>query len=171
MRTIKKGLDLLLAGICALLFTALVVLVCWQVFTRFVLNAPSAFSEELATYCFVWLVLFGAALVFGENGHMAMDFVKNRFPQRLQMAADILIQLCVLTFAALVMVRGGMSSASLAWTQATGSIQIPLGYLYLALPISGVLIIFYSLFSIVQIIQLRKPIAEIPGGAHPEVAE
>jgi TRAP-type C4-dicarboxylate transport system permease small subunit len=171
MSTIKKGLDLLLAGICALLFTVLVVLVCWQVFTRFVLNAPSAFSEELATYCFVWLVLFGAALVFGENGHMAMDFVKNRFPQRLQMGADILIQLCVLAFAALVMVRGGMSSASLAWTQATGSIQIPLGYLYLALPISGVLIIFYAIHSIVQVVALRKPISEIPGGRKPEVAE
>lgn len=171
MNAIKRFVDKVLAGLCILLFAALVVLVVWQVFTRFVLGAPSSFSEELATYCFVWLVLFGAALVFGENGHMAMDVLKNRFPARLQMGADILIQVLIIVFAALVLVRGGMLSAALAWTQATGSIQIPLGHLYLALPISGAFIIFYCVVSIVRVLQQKRPLAQIPGAIHPEVAE
>lgn len=171
MNALKRIIDTLLAGVCAVLFASLVLLVTWQVFTRFLLDDPSAFSEELATYCFVWLVLFGAALVFGENGHMAMDFIKNRLPTRLKMAAELAIQLCVIAFAALVMVRGGLSSASLAWNQATGSIQIPLGILYLALPISGALIIFYSVHSILQIVRLGRPLEDIPGAVRPEVAE
>lgn len=171
MNSIKKYLDYGLSGFCALLFAALVVLVTWQVFTRFVLNSPSAISEELATYCFVWLVLFGGALVFGENGHMAMDFIKNKLPMKLKAAAEILIHGTIIAFAGIVLVRGGISSASLTWTQATGSVGIPLGYLYSALPISGVLIIFYSIHSVVQIIQLKRPLEDIPGAVHQGVAE
>ncbi|TFD53557.1 TRAP transporter small permease [Cryobacterium frigoriphilum] len=156
MKMLKRIIDKVLEVVCIALFAGLVLLVVWQVFTRFVLSAPSSFSEELATYAFVWLVMFGTAYVFGERGHMAMDFVKNKLPLRVRTGANVLIEVLVLTFAALVMVRGGSSSASLAWAQATGSIQIPLGYLYLALPISGVLIIFYSVYNILEIVRRAR---------------
>lgn len=153
MNMAKKLVDRALQVICVVLFSALVLLVIYQVFTRFVLNKPSSFSEEMATYVFVWLVMFGTAYVFGEKGHMAMDFLRVRFPRPLTVATTVLIELLVLAFAALVMVWGGSSSASLAWAQATGSIQVPLGYLYLALPIAGSLIIFYSVHNIVEAIR------------------
>lgn len=171
METIKKYLDYLLKGSCAALFAALVILVTWQVFTRFVLNAPSTFSEELSTLCFVWLAVLGAALVFGENGHMAMDFVKNRFPRRFKMGVEVLIHVTTMVFAALALVMGGSELAKASWHQATGSIGIPLGIQYLVLPLSGAFIIFYSIHSIIQIIRLKLPLEDIPGAVRPEVAE
>lgn len=171
MVTIKKYLDCLLNGICAALFATLVILVTWQVFTRFALNSPSSFSEELSTYCFVWLALFGAALVFGENGHMAMDFFKSKFPMRFKMGTEIVIHGTIVAFSFMVLLIGGSSLAKLAWQQATGSIQIPLGVLYLAMPLSGLFIIFYSIHSIVQIIRKKRPLEDIPGAVRPEVAE
>lgn len=168
MTLVKNAVDKVLELFCMVLFAGLVLLVVWQVFTRYVLNTPSPYSEQLATYTFVWLVLFGAALVFGENGHMAMDFIKEKFPKHLKMGVEIVIQLLILFFAAFVLAKGGSEAASLTWTQATGSIPIPIGWLYLALPISGVLIVFYSLHSIYQIIAQRRPLDEIPGGVEKE---
>lgn len=161
MSYLKKGLDKVLGVLCIVLFAFLVLLVTWQVITRFVFNDPSVFSEELAKYCFVWLVLFGSAYVFGENGHMSIEFIKDKFPAKLKMSVEVFIELVIIAFAAAVLVKGGYTVTVLAWTQLSASLQIPVGYLYAAMPISGVCIIFYCLYNIFLIFQKKKPLEEI----------
>lgn len=163
MNVIKKTLDRVLEICCIVFFAVLTLLVIWQVFTRYVLKNPSSFSEQLATYIFVWLVLLGAALVFGENGHMAMDLLKDRLPLRWKIGTELVIQLMIMLFAALVLVKGGADASALTWQQATGSLPVTIGQMYLALPISGVLIVFYSVYNIFLIISKRAPLEEIPG--------
>lgn len=158
METIKKVLDKILSSICVVLFGALVLLVTWQVFTRFVLNNPSAFSEELAKYCFVWLVLFGAAFVFGENGHMRIEFIQDALPIKIKMVVQIFIELSIIFFSALVLLSGGLTITKLAWTQLSAALQIPVGYLYAVMPISGIFIIFYCIYNIYIIIKNKKPL-------------
>lgn len=161
MSYLKKGLDKILATVCIILFAFLVLLVTWQVITRFVFNDPSVFSEELAKYCFVWLVLFGSAYVFGENGHMSIEFIKDKFPTKLKMGVEVFIELTVIAFAAAVLVKGGYTVTALAWTQLSASLQIPVGYLYAAMPLSGICIIFYCLYNIYLIFVKKKPLEEI----------
>ena len=75
MTTVKNGIDKVLTWVCVVLFAALVLDVMWQVVTRQILNNPSAWSEELAKYLFIWLGLFGASLVFGERGQIGRAHV------------------------------------------------------------------------------------------------
>ncbi|WP_046176292.1 TRAP transporter small permease [Domibacillus indicus] len=161
MNLIKTLLDKILGTICMILFGFLVVLVTWQVVTRFVFNEPSMISEELAKYCFVWLVLFGAAFVFGENGHMSIEFIKERFPKKMTMGVEILIELIIIAFAALVLIKGGLSATSLAWTQMSAALQIPVGYLYSAMPLSGLFIVYYCLNNIYLVLKRKKPLEEM----------
>ena len=81
MTAVKNALDRILTWACVALFAVLVLDVSWQVFARQVLNSPSGWSEELAKYLFIWLGLFGAALVFGERGHIAVDFAVGGCPR------------------------------------------------------------------------------------------
>lgn len=161
MNVFKTLLDKVLATLCVILFSFLVLLVTWQVITRFVLNDPSVVSEDLAKYCFVWLVLFGAAYVFGERGHMAIEFVRDKFPAKWQLLAGILSEMVIITFAALVLVFGGYKATSLAWTQLSASLQIPIGYLYAAMPVSGAFIIFYCLYNIFSLFSKEKQVDPI----------
>ncbi|PSL40180.1 TRAP-type C4-dicarboxylate transport system permease small subunit [Planomicrobium soli] len=161
MEFLKRGLDKVLGIFCIILFAFLVLLVTWQVITRFVFNEPSVFSEELAKYCFVWLVLFGSAYVFGENGHMSIEFIREKFPDKLKMAVEVFIELVIIAFAALILIKGGYAVTELAWTQLSASLQIPVGYLYAAMPTSGVCIIFYCIYNISLIFQKKKPLEEI----------
>ncbi|HZG81964.1 MAG TPA: TRAP transporter small permease [Brevibacillus sp.] len=156
MGALKKGLDKILAAFCIALFGFLVLLVTWQVVTRFVFNDPSVISEELAKYCFVWLVLFGSAYVFGENGHMAIEFVKDKFPAGMKKGSEVLIQVVVIIFAALVLLIGGFKATSLAWTQLSAALQFPVGYLYAAMPISGCFTIFYCIHNVFQVLTQNK---------------
>lgn len=158
METIKKTLDSVLKWFCVILFAGLVVLVTWQVFTRFVLDNPSAFSEELAKYCFVWLVLFGSALVFGENGHMRIEFIQDNLPAKPRIIAQLFVEVSIILFSAAVLISGGLASTKIAWTQMSASLKVPVGYLYAVMPIAGVFIIFYCIYNIYTIYKTKKPI-------------
>jgi len=161
MTAILNGLSRALHAICVALFAALVLLVVWQVFTRLVLNDPSPWTEEAARFTFVWVSLIGIAIATGEKADVVMDFLVEKLPRSLQRGADIIAYLCTLFFALVVMVFGGLHQVSLAWTQTNPVLPFTQGQLYLALPISGVLL---SLFLIVHIINAlsRSYIGHIP---------
>jgi len=72
--------DLTGAGIFAVLFLALVL----QVVRRFVFGAPAAWTEELATIAFVWVIFWGTAFAVPLSAHVAVDFVAPRFAPRIQ---------------------------------------------------------------------------------------
>jgi TRAP-type C4-dicarboxylate transport system permease small subunit len=50
--------------------------VAWQVLTRFVLQNPSSYTEELARYLLIWLGLLGAGYCVGQRSHLAIDIYR-----------------------------------------------------------------------------------------------
>ncbi|MCC2336234.1 TRAP transporter small permease [Cellulomonas wangsupingiae] len=152
MTRAKSLLDRLLTWVCVVLFAVLVLDVTWQVFARQVLDQPSTWSEELAKYLFIWLGLFASALVFGERGHIAVDFAVKKLPGKAQVAVAVLVQLSILVFTALVLIWGGLRVVDLAWDQNLTGLPVNVGPLYLALPISGVLIALYTVYHLVRIL-------------------
>jgi TRAP-type C4-dicarboxylate transport system permease small subunit len=153
MTSVKRGLDVALRWLCIGLFAALVLIVAWQVFSRQVLNTPSTWSEELAKYVFIWLGLFGAALVFGERGHIAVDALVRKLPQRVQRWNAALGQIVIAAFTVLVLVYGGWQVSELAWNQSMPGLPLKVGWLYLALPLSGVLVLFYTVYHLVAVVR------------------
>jgi TRAP-type C4-dicarboxylate transport system permease small subunit len=71
----RRCADLIGAGIFAVLFLSLVV----QVVRRFVFGTPAAWTEELATIAFVWVIFWGTAFAVPLSTHVAVDFVVPRF--------------------------------------------------------------------------------------------
>ncbi|WP_026533011.1 TRAP transporter small permease [Arthrobacter sp. H41] len=153
MQALKKILDRFLAVACVVLFAVLVITVVWQVFSRQVLNSPSAWTSELAQYLFVWLGLFGAALVFAERGHIAVDFLVRKFPEKAERATAILVQAVIAAFAGLIFVWGGYRVSEQSWDQALTGLPVTVGPLYLVMPITGVVIIFYAVYHAAAILR------------------
>lgn len=174
MNAVTKVLDKVLSGAAVLLFTLLVIVVVWQVFSRQVLASPAAWTEELSRYLFVWLGLFAAALVFSERGHIAVDFVARRTNPGAQRAIAALVQVAVLVFALAVLVYGGIRVAQGAWNQNLSALPVTLGQMYVAMPVTGVLIAVYSLANLLDVIAGRTdpfPADEETADALDEAAE
>lgn len=150
MEAVKKGLDTVLAWICIVLFAALVLVVCWQVFTRQVLNSPSTWSSVAAQYMFVWLSLFGASYVFGQRGHITVDFVVKKFSARGQQVMSVIVQLIVIAFAVIGLIWGGIRGVDMTWGQGIPGLPFTVGHMYIALPVAGVLITLYSVYHLVH---------------------
>lgn len=113
LESVKRILDRSLTILCVALFGILVIVVTWQVFARQILQEPSQWSETLSRYLFVWVGLLGAALVFGERGHIAIDFGVRRLPRALQKWTGILVQFIIIPFfvlAGVIMNSGGIAT-------------------------------------------------------------
>jgi len=146
----KSLLDLVLRAICVTLFALLVVLVTWQVFTRLVLSNPSIWSEEAARYVFIWLSLIGISIATGEKADVAIDYFVQKAPLAAQRVLEIVAYLATLTFALLVMVWGGYLNAAQTMHQLNPVLPISAGVLYLAVPVSGVLLPFYLVYHLIR---------------------
>src|SRR5882762_7000609 len=79
---LKRCADQIGAGVFAVLFLALVV----QVALRFVLGAPAAWTEELASIAFVWMIFWGIAFTVPLRMHVAVDLVVPYFAPRTRRA-------------------------------------------------------------------------------------
>ena len=153
MEPIKKGLDRVLQGASVVLFALLVVVVVWQVFTRQVLDSPSAWTEEAARYTFVWVGLFATALVFSERGHIAVDFVVTKFAPAAQKVVAVVVQLSIIFFALAVLVYGGIRASNGAWNQSLSALPTQVGVMYLAMPITGAMIAFYAIYHLQAVLR------------------
>jgi TRAP-type C4-dicarboxylate transport system permease small subunit len=164
--TVRRALDRVLAVVCVVAFTALVVIVAWQVFTREILDDSATWTEESARYMFVGLALFSAAYVFSERGHIAVEILVERLPERGQQAMAVIIELTVIAFTMLVFIIGGIRIAENAWAQNLSTLPITVGQAYLALPVAGTLIIFYSVYHILGVLSgAERPTPEFDENA------
>lgn len=146
--SIKDRVDTALGWLLAALMGFAVLNVLWQVFTRYVLDSPSPYTDELARYLLIWIGLLGASYALGKRMHLAIDLLPNHLTGRARVILNIGIDALVLLFALSVMGIGGLRlvSLTLMLEQTSAALRVPLGYVYLALPISGALMVFYSLF-------------------------
>lgn len=146
MNKLAKILDNTIAWIMVSLMAFLVTVVTWQVFTRYMLGEASSYSEEVARFLLIWIGLLGAAYAYKQNMHLAFDLFTNKATGVTKFWMDITIHLLIALFSALVLVLGGFYLVQLTWelNQLSASLQIPLAYVYTALPLSGLIIVFYS---------------------------
>ncbi len=153
-----KKFDRTLEIILVVLACVLVVDVLWQVFSRYILNSPSSFTDELAGYLLIWVSLLGAAYVAGKKEHLAIDLLLQKSSPVRRRVLEIVIRSLIMCFALTVLVTGGIW---LVYTRfylgvTSAALQLPLGYVYIALPLSGLIITFYSVHHLIDIIKKRS---------------
>lgn len=127
LETFKKYLDTFVAWVCIGIVGLMTVLITWQVITRYLFNSPSAVSEILSRYLFIWLILFGSAYVFGLREHMAISFIKEKFSPRVKIITDMFTELAIAVFTFTIMIIGGWYTVLRQMWQLDSALQIPMG--------------------------------------------
>lgn len=136
------------------LFAALFLCVLWGVVSRYVPGIrPSAWTEELSVYLLVWVSLIGATLTYRGYGHLGVDYFVSKLDPSAQRVVAIIVEIVVLIFAGFALGYGGfrLVNDTLAAGQLTPVLQWRIGYLYSAVPISGV---FFCAFAIEHLLKL-----------------
>ena len=95
-----------------------------------------SWSEELARYCFIWMIYIGISYGVKEQKHVRIDAFLLLLNQKGQMILNFIVNLLFMAFAIFVIIYGTeIASQLLQFGQRSAAIQIPMGYVYLATPI------------------------------------
>ncbi|SHO64842.1 TRAP transporter small permease [Algoriphagus zhangzhouensis] len=156
--SIKNTIDRWIEVFLILLMALMVINVSWQVGSRYILNDPSSFTDELARYMLIWVGMLGAAYVAGKDEHLAIDIVLTKMNPTNRIKTQMLIHVFVMLFALAAMVIGGVNLVYITFIlgQNSAALQIPLAYVYVVIPFSGLLVIYYQISRIVMLNQELK---------------
>jgi TRAP-type transport system small permease protein len=139
---VNKLLDRLIEAACAITVVALTVIVSLQVFNRFVLKTPLAWSEDLAMLLFQWVVFLGSALGVKRVRHFGIELVVRRFPERVRHRVELLTP-AVMAIVALVMIVQGWTLLTFNRTRTFPTMDLTYTWAFLPIPLAGVLILIY----------------------------
>lgn len=149
---LRKKVDQILGMTLATIMGIMILNVLWQVFTRFVVGTPSSFTDELARYLMIWVGVLGAAYISGRRMHVAIDLLPTKLNKEGQTKLKIFVNCIIIIFCLGALVIGGLRLVYITFTlgQYSPALQIPLAVVYLVIPISGILIIYYKLSDIIN---------------------
>lgn len=152
LATAHKTVDRIILGITVPLMIVMLGCVVWQVIARYGLSMSTSFSDELSRFLFIWVSLLGAAYVLGKRGHIAITGLTDLAPPRARLGFELLAMGLVLVFTVAVLIFGGwlLVDKALRLGQISPAMQIPVGYVYLVIPLSGVLTVFYTLLLLAE---------------------
>lgn len=159
MKTFSRYLERALAWLLVVLMSVIVINVTWQVFTRFILNDSSSFTEELARFLLIWIGFLGSAYAYRRHSHLSLDLLMQSIPEHKQANLQRLSHVFCFLFAAGVMIYGGsqLMGLTLSLNQTSPALGIPIGYVYSCIPLTGVLICWFAIENFLYPTPIQSP--------------
>jgi len=134
--------------LCVVVLSLIVIVTSLQVFTRYFLDSPLSWAEELARFLMIWLVFFGASAGIKRKAHIKVDFFLDRMPPSFKKIFSILGGVLVVGILLILIYQGTMLSIKMATVSAI-SLPITWGFVYSAVPIG-------CFFILLRLIQYRQ---------------
>lgn len=143
----KKPVDIFITSLSIVVMIGLVFCVVWQVFSRLILKSPSTLTDEVARFSMIWVGLLGASYTYGLKKHLAIDLLTHNLLGIKKLLSQLLINISVLFFSSSVMIYGGLKLLFKVYEtgQTSPAIQLPMAAIYIVLPLSGIIIAYYSI--------------------------
>ncbi len=154
MEAFDKALLRLNRWLLIVILAAMALMVFTNVALRFLTDESILWVEEVSRYLMIWLTFLGAGLVLRYGGHIGIDTLQEMAP-RYAVAIRWVIFVLLLGFFGF-MVWIGIRYATLTWSQTTPVMQIPVGFVYLAMPVGFALLIVHLLLMARPYLAQRK---------------
>ena len=158
MEKLTKVITKILEVVLISLMSIIVLDVSWQIFTRFILQDPSSYTEELAGFLLIWIGLLGASYALYTKAHLGIDILMTKVKGAERRVVVIVIYTIVLLFAFFILVIGGIKLVNITFdlNQISAAMGIPMGYVYLVLPLTGILMMYYSIVFIINALKISQ---------------
>lgn len=137
----KKILDLyfrFLEVLLTVLMGVLIIPVTIQILSRYVGIVPRyIWTEELARFCFIWIILVGAMIAVRENEHFVVDLLPEAKTQKGRAFALMIVDFMTFLMAAIFVVWG-WPLVEFGLLQTSEMAELPMVFIYVAWPIAGI---------------------------------
>ena len=131
-------------NIAAILMGGLLFILFLQVFTRYILNDPFAWTEEAARYVYVYIVFLGSSAAIADRSHVGIDYFAKSLPPKAQWVLALLVNLLILGVLANLL-YWGWRAAMRQWNLPLVVLDIPYTWVYVIVPVTAVLMTLRTL--------------------------
>jgi TRAP-type C4-dicarboxylate transport system permease small subunit len=148
---VKKILDAIekaLKVISTVFMAVIVAILFYAVVMRYIFHQPPGWSIELSRYMFLWMVMFSVIVVTRERSHIQITFILDHLPDRARFVWLNILRILMIGFC-VIMVHQGVAIYPIVSEASSPALDISMGWLYLSVPVGGVLMGIYILEGIV----------------------
>ena len=117
-----------------------------QVVARYVFNQPPAWTEELARFCQVWIVLLASSICLRKGSHLAVDYLGPALAPGARRVVALITGFLIAIYSVVVVVWGARL-VMIGWVQTSPAMHLNMGMVYLVFPIAGGLMVLESVLS------------------------
>lgn len=156
-----KKLNTFVEWLIVIFLSTMLLSVLWGVFSRYVLDDQGAWTEELARFMLIWTSILGAVYVSGKNAHITIDLLPDSISERNKNSLDIIATLVIILFVFGVFIVGGSRYMYISYEleQTSAALGIPVAYVYVVLPLAGILILAYKMVYLKKCFKNYKKLA------------
>jgi TRAP-type C4-dicarboxylate transport system permease small subunit len=122
-----------------------------NVVARYVFNSPIQWAEEFSRYSFIWLVFMAAVVATTRRRNITIDVLVTYLPRGGRHICRVLVDLMTLILMGALVYYGWVMVR--AATQPTATLGIPQYWVYMAVPVSAVLIFCHTLMDFLADVQ------------------
>ncbi|SDI00120.1 TRAP transporter small permease [Alteribacillus bidgolensis] len=146
-KVFNKGVRVVLVS----LFSIITLLAVLQIFTRF-FGFPMSWPNEAMRFLFIWFVMLGSAYALREKKHIVVDFIGDSVPRKVTRIIDILVNVTILIFIG-ILIKYGFQVVEVTSIQTSSVLRISMGYVFLSVPIGGILMLLYTVLNIIDLVK------------------
>lgn len=151
MKQLKKILNNFEGYLCAIMLIAMSIIVFMQVICRFILKSSLPWSEEASRYLLVWVSFLGGAYGIRQGAHLGVEAFTLMLPKKVRGFVEILCMVIGIVLCCIIFKFGvDIVSTQMRRVQYSPAMRIPMGYMYLAIPVGMVLFIIRYVQSIID---------------------
>ena len=123
-----------------LLFITITFILIFQTFGRLFYFSFS-WTQEFASFCFVWLVFIGAALIYKENAHISISFFYNKMPRKIRIILFYFRNILMLA-TLIILLKPALDYAIRGLRISASAMQIPMFFMEISVFVGFILLIF-----------------------------
>jgi TRAP-type C4-dicarboxylate transport system permease small subunit len=127
-------------NLAAALLGLMLIVMCWQVLTRYIVGAPSEWSEEASRYLYVYVVFLGTSAAISTRSHVSIAYFSDLLPPPARLAMSLAVDVLIVAFL-VVMVWWG-------WKATLRNLDIPLSvtqvsyaWVYVIVPVTSAIMV------------------------------
>ena len=162
MAKLLARLVALIEWLAVCLLAAMVVIVCWAVFTRYVLNSSLVWYDEFASYLLVWLTFYGVVVADYQRRHIGFELLVDKLAPPARRVVDIVGEFAVLGFQFVLFYYGWILTERMGDETAISLPWVKIAWVNSVLPVTGGLLLLLSLARLIALLSGQK----IPKGGH-----
>jgi TRAP-type C4-dicarboxylate transport system permease small subunit len=149
-------LHLVLKLLLGTLVGGLIIPVSMQVLSRYTGLIPRyIWTEEIARFCFIWMVMVGAMCAARDGTHFDLDLLPKSSSPVVEGAKRIFVHLMMLIVAG-IFIWYGWGMIKFGWYQTSEIFSLPMNWIFAAWPLTGVVVALFLIEKIVTEVRLMR---------------